>query len=425
MDNCDVCCEKFNKINHKKVKCPFCDLNSCRTCSQRYILESTQDPHCMGCKTLWNREFVDSFCTKSFRNIEFKKRRENVLFERQKLLMPETQPEVERILQMRNLRRVLQKQKTCLLELHHKYKTSMSFTDNGSPPRVHPEILVLYREMEQTYRTLEQLRTQGTGIEGEPRRFVRKCPVDTCKGFLNEEWYCGLCQVKYCNGCNEPLTDQHICDPDVVKTMKLLNRDSKSCPKCGIVIHKTSGCAQMWCISCHTAFNWRTGEIETGRIHNPHFIEFKKKTMTSREHGDIPCGGTPTFRELRQINSTNEILQCAMNVDQMERNHLYIILDPIDYTPMRIAYMLNDIDEPTFKTYLQRVEKFRDKSRDMSDIYEMIANAGGDLLRQYVINPDREAEIVATLHELFAYGNEIFETIRNRYNCKYPYNINI
>ena len=92
MDNCDVCCEKFNKINHKKVKCPFCDLNSCRTCSQRYILESTQDPHCMGCKTLWNREFVDSFCTKSFRNIEFKKRRENVLFERQKLLMPETQP---------------------------------------------------------------------------------------------------------------------------------------------------------------------------------------------------------------------------------------------------------------------------------------------------------------------------------------------
>ena len=35
MDICDVCCEKFNKINHKKVECPYCDLKSCRSCSQK------------------------------------------------------------------------------------------------------------------------------------------------------------------------------------------------------------------------------------------------------------------------------------------------------------------------------------------------------------------------------------------------------
>ena len=419
MENCDVCCEKLNKINHKKVKCPFCDLTSCRTCSQRYILESFEDPHCMGCKTLWNREFVDSFCTKYFRNTELKRHRENVLFERERARMPETQPEVERIQHMRRLRRIIRQQKEDLIELHHRYRT---FEVEIPLP---PEIRTLYREMENTYRHLEELRNGGTFIDNEPRKFVRQCPVEECKGFLNEEWYCGLCTRKYCKDCNEPLVPGHECDPETVKTMKLLNKDSKSCPKCGTVIHKTSGCAQMWCISCHTAFNWRTGEIETGRIHNPHFIEFKKKTMMSREHGDIPCGGVPSFRELREIGATNEILQYAMIVHQMERENMYIDLTPIDNINLRVAYMLNDIDEDDFKNFLQRQEKFKDKSRDLSNIYEMMANTGGDLLRQYVIDPERHDEIVDLLKKIVDYGNEIFETIRKRYNCRLPRNIYI
>jgi hypothetical protein len=417
MENCDVCCEKFNKINHKKVECPFCDLTSCRSCSQRYILSTFEDPHCMGCKTLWNREFVDSFCTKYFRNTELKRHRENVLLEREKARMPETQPEVERILQMRKLRRVIRQQKEKLLELHHRYNTY------EMPDTLPPEVRDLYREMENTYRHLEQLRNGGVIIDNEPRRFTRQCPLEECKGFLNEEWFCGLCDHKYCKDCNERLTDDHTCDPEVVETMKLLNKDSKSCPKCGTVIHKTSGCAQMWCISCHTAFNWRTGEIETGRIHNPHFIEFKKKTMMSREHGDIPCGGVPTFRELREVGASNEILQCAMVIHQVERENMYLDTRPPENTQVRVAYMLNDIDEKDFKNFLQRQEKYKDKTRDLSNIFEMMANTGGDLLRQYVLEPERHDEIVDLLHKIIDYGNGIFETIRNRYNCRLPRNI--
>jgi hypothetical protein len=417
MTTCDVCVEKFNKINHKKVECPYCDLKSCRSCSQRYILDSFEDPHCMGCKTRWNREFVDSFCTKYFRNTELRRHRENVLFEREKALMPETQPEVERIIQMRKIRRIIRKQKEELMELHRRYGTF----DYEQP--LPSEINVLYREMENTYRHLEQLRLNGPTIDNEPRRFVRQCPFEECKGFLNEEWFCGLCDRAYCKACNDPLVPEHTCDPETVKTMKLLNKDSKSCPKCGTVIHKTSGCAQMWCISCHTAFNWRTGEIDTGRIHNPHFIEFKKKTMMSREHGDIPCGGVPSFRELREIGATDDILQYAMVVHQMERENMYLDLAPINNTQIRIAYMLNDIDEQTFKNYLQRQEKYMDKSRDLSNIFEMMANTGGDLLRQYVIDTERHDEIIDLLQKIIDYGNDIFETIRKRYNCRLPRNI--
>jgi hypothetical protein len=177
MENCDVCCEKFNKINHKKVECPFCDLVSCRSCSQRYILSTFEDPHCMGCKTLWNREFVDSFCTKYFRNTELRRHRENILFEREKALMPQTQPEVERILQMRKLRRIIRQQKEKLLELHRVHNTY------ETPDVLPQEVRDLYREMENTYRHLEELRNIGTIIDNEPRQFTRQCPKEECKGF--------------------------------------------------------------------------------------------------------------------------------------------------------------------------------------------------------------------------------------------------
>ena len=96
------------------------------------------------------------------------------------------------------------------------------------------------------------------------------------KGFLNEDWFCGLCDVKYCKECNEQLSDDHVCDPKTVETMKLLNKDSKSCPKCGTVIHKTSGKTDVVYKLSHS-FQLETGEIDNGRIHNPHFIEFKKR----------------------------------------------------------------------------------------------------------------------------------------------------
>ncbi len=416
MDICDVCCEKFNKIKHKKVECPYCDLKSCRSCSQKYILSSHQDPHCMGCKTAWNREFVDSFCTKYFRNTELRRHRENVLFEREKALMPETQPEVERIINMRKLKQILQTQRERLLELHYR---------NTGENEITPEIRDLYRDMENTYRYLQELRSSQRDTISEPRTFVRKCPKEECKGFLSEEWFCGLCNVYYCKECNEQLTEGHECDPEIVKTMQLLNKDSKSCPNCGTVIHKTDGCAQMWCINCHTAFNFTTGQIETGRIHNPHFIEFRRKNIGSREHGDIPCGGSPSFRELREHNATNTILQYSLIIYQFERELIFMDDRPANNLNFRIAYMLNEVTEEYFKTFLQRQEKFKEKVKDVSYVYEMVANTGGDLLRQYIIHPDRHDEIVGILCKLMEYTNDVFADIRKRYNSAVPRKINL
>jgi len=374
---------------------------------------------------MWNREFVDTFCTKYFRNTEFRRYRENILFEREKTLLPDTQPEVERILAMRKLHKVINEQRKRLIDLHQKHGIYVPITPNISIPR---DILDLREDMEESYRELERLRHGGELIVGEqPKKFVRKCPTEECKGFMNEDWFCGLCDRHFCEKCNEEDCEDHECDPDVVKTMKLLKKDTKPCPKCGTMIQKLSGCAQMWCPDCHTAFDWRTGRIETGRIHNPHYMEFKRGRISSREHADIPCGGVPTFRELRELQAPDDILRFANVLGHLDRDLVYRYGDIYDGNNryLRVAYMLNELEEFAFKKELQRRDKQRERHQDITNILRMVIDTGGDLLRQYVIEPDRIDEIIDIGLKLIEYANEVIGTIRKRYNCVVPYNINL
>ncbi len=423
MDTCDVCCEKFNKINHKKIDCPFCDLHSCRACSQRYLLSIVDDPHCMGCKNTWNREFVDTFCTRYFRNTELRRHREMILFEREKIRMPETQPEVERILAMRKIHTIITEQRIRLIELHNNHGIYVPVTSDTPIPQ---EILELREDMEQSYRELERLRHGGDLVVDEPsKKFIRKCPTEECKGFMNEDWFCGLCDRHFCEHCNEEKHEGHQCNPDAVKTMKLLKKDTKPCPKCGTMIHKLSGCRQMWCPDCHTAFDWVSGNISTGRIHNPHYMEFKKGRISGREHADIPCGGTPTFRELREMGAPDNIMSFVSILTGLERDITYRYGDfyDDDNRYLRVVYMLNEIDENPFKKELQRREKQRERYRDISNIFQMVVDTGGDLLRQYILEPDRVDEILNICRKLIEYANEVITLIRKRYNCILPANI--
>ena len=92
------------------------------------------------------------------------------------------------------------------------------------------------------------------------------CSKEDCRGYLNNEWKCGVCDTFTCSKCNINIVgtiDNHECNKEDVETFSLLKKDTKSCPKCNTSIFKIDGCDQMWCTQCHTAFSWRTGRIET------------------------------------------------------------------------------------------------------------------------------------------------------------------
>ena len=411
MSECSVCCEKINASNHKKVVCPFCDFNSCRICVQTYLLSVTTDPHCMGCKKLWTREVVDESCTKVFRDGKLKKHRETILFEREKCLLPQTQDAANRIIRGRGIDRLI--------------------------VEAQEEINRVARNI----RDLQHLKNNilnggdaaaGSENEKEKRVFVRKCPVNECRGFLSTRWKCQICENNICSECNEIKGDEHTCDPNNVETVKLLKKDTKPCPQCGTMIFKISGCSQMWCPDCHTAFDWNTMRIETGNIHNPHYYEFKRTNRnTNREHGDIPCGGMPHLDEITHFLKIPrgyhramipgpsadifKIHRLANHIQNYELNRYRVRGE--DNQTLRVRYLLNEITEEEMKFILQKNEKAREKTRDCDNLLRMFCDVTSDLLRQLVVRTLTQGEFLENMTQLREYVREVFTRIHKRYTC--------
>jgi hypothetical protein len=240
--DCTVCCEKLNKSTRKEVICNYCSYSSCRACFQKYLTESIDDPHCMNCKKQFNRDFLADSCTSVFISTSFKEYRQNVLFDREKALLIETQPYV-----------VVEREKMKLrdeIALIHKDIDKLE-----AAKRVHFNKIntINQRILGLNIHNSEEVGTQ------ESRKFIRKCPVDNCRGFLSSRWKCGTCDTFICNKCNEVKDEDHECKPENIASMELLNKDTKPCPECATMIFRVSGCPQMWCTNCNTPWDWNTG----------------------------------------------------------------------------------------------------------------------------------------------------------------------
>lgn len=423
---CSVCIEPYNKSNRKKVACPSCDYEICRGCVETYLLGTHEDPHCMNCRHVWEREFLDSVFTKKFVNTTLKQHRENILLEREKCLMPATQPSVERTLLVRRAEKELKKQEDALEQLRGE----------------------VWRQRDMIY----QLRHSRATNADAPVKFCRKCPVENCKGFLSTQWKCQICENKICKDCNCIKGEEHECDPNDVETVKMLEKDTKPCPSCGEMIFKISGCSQMWCTSCHTAFNWNTGRVEKGVIHNPHFIEFQRNNRDGaqlRNPADIPCGGRPSVSEImegfdrlgydpavrpqqagyrRHIYQGRDEDETLFIVATRLCGHIQMItlmfdypeVHPPDNEHLRIRYMLNELGEEDFKRQIQKNEKTYKKKSEIRDVVAMFLNATDDLLRQFCVDPVQLQEIKKTLLNLRVYTNNSLNKIGKRYGCMVP-----
>ena len=301
----------------------------------------------------------------------------------------------------------------------------------------------------------------------ERKEFVRCCPNEDCKGFLSQQWKCGLCNVKVCADCheiksrpNDTEEKEHTCDPNNVETAKLLKKDSKPCPKCGVYIFKIHGCNQMWCTNCHATFDWVTGRITTGIVHNPHYYEFMRQNnngVVPRQVGDIECGGIPgAFEFLSHLNGlfieknnkpriniydsrkgvdyvTQEYKSLYTDINVIHRVHghiqavtipQYAVEDNIAdrNRDIRIRYMLNLLNEKDFKKTLYQREKKTNKDRDVSMILETYQSVVADILRTiYTSTTIPEViDLYNRLKELRAYINQCMWKISNRYNNVCP-----
>ena len=440
--SCPTCCDTYTPSLRKRVACPYCPYAACAACVRRFLLSTAADPHCMSCRREWSPEFIDATLTRSFRDGPLKKHREGVLLDRERSMLPATQPYVERVLKEREIRQgiarlVQQRQKLALaISREERRLHRLALGHDPDAPLAAPGAAPDQQQQQQQ--------------QQHARHFVRPCPAAECRGFLSTQYRCGLCRTRVCRDCHgvvvtaaqaqaaaahgapaaqaqaavARLLAEHRCDPADVASVQAIARDSKPCPRCGAMIHRVSGCSQMYCTApgCQTAFDWDTGREVTGRIHNPHYYEFVRAAGAGgagrRELDDIPCGGMPTLdRFLAAMRAAHappgtpaaaaeraplpaEVV--ARYADLLGAHRMAVHVEDVELRTrwrdaaaggdafaanrdLRTSFLLGDLGADDFKKELHKREKRARKVHAVAQVLAMVANVAADTYRGLVL----------------------------------------
>ena len=287
MDICNICCNQYNNSTRKVIECPIdsCKYKSCKQCVRTYILNTSEEPHCMNCKNSWTQKFIIENTNKSFYDNDFKKYKKEILLNIELTKLPESMQAAENYLYIKEQQDEKQKIQTTINNLNK-------------------ELLNLKKLRYDCIRNINII--QSGNIDQDKKKFIMPCPNNDCRGYLSTQYKCELCKLYTCPTCFEVIgynkNDEHVCNQDSVKSAELIKKDTKPCPKCGVRIYKISGCNQMWCTECKVAFDWTSSKIVNGNIHNPHYYEWLKKQNNGtipRNPDDIVCGGLYGYNTLK------------------------------------------------------------------------------------------------------------------------------
>jgi hypothetical protein len=179
---------------------------------------------------------------------------------------------------------------------------------------------------------------------------------------------------------------------------------------CGERIYKVSGCDQMYCTSttggaaagavCGTAFSWKTGAIEKGVIHNPHFYELQRTmgAAAPRNVGDVQCGGIPEVRDL--LRALDRLRTPAANALRVRLQALHRhVAELTQYTVtelrqrmralgdahrQRVPYLLNEMSQEDLGELVYKRVRDLSKTTDLHHLLELLCNHAIDVFRDLV-----------------------------------------
>jgi hypothetical protein len=358
-----------------------------------------------------------------FLTTTYKHHRESILFEKERALMPMTQGDVETVLRNRKLEKEMHDIMLKCAIYAREVGSMYCITEEDKDKEIGLRLEIFKCEM-----TIEKIKfiicNKLTKIE--KKEFVKACAKNGCKGFLSTQWNCGICESKTCKDCGELVEENHECNEDNIKTQMMLAKDTKPCPKCASMIFKISGCDQMFCTECHTAFSWRTGKVETGVVHNPHYFEYQRTHgHLERPIGDIQCGGLPYVGHVNFATKSNrtvsEILRRFQEFQDigMRKYRDLPVNNPQINLKDRISYMLNELSEADFKRKLQITDKDLNKRLEIGQIMSTLIQVVSDHFNVLIEDKNTEA-FMNKYNETCVYFNSMLKDVSIAYQCSVP-----
>lgn len=377
--SCPICFDAYNASNRKPISCLFdaCAKTACRTCYETFLCgDGVSVPKCMFCNTSFTHSQVQHLgFTKTFLTGDFAKHQQDILFAQEQAMLPAAQAAVA----------------------HDRLITSI----NEQIKDVNAQIKQLMALKADLYRTKNQLMRQGPDQVENVQQFIHRCADSECNGFVSSAWKCATCDKYTCAHCRELKScrddDEHVCNPDTVASVALLKKDTKPCPNCKVLVHKTEGCDQMFCTQCKRLWSWNTGKFET-HGHNPHYLQWMRGNGgMPRELGDVLCGrevDTGFIRHLHQ--SIQSIASDLSNEQKVQLQQLVRLISTIphlrfDEAPRfqvdrvnmnlnaRKAFVSNAMSLPRFKQSIRRSHLIALKNDDISQILQAVIQAATDI----------------------------------------------
>lgn len=399
---CDICTESYNTKTKKCVTCRSCNFACCTVCLVNYFKTSKATPQCMSCHRPWNHQYlVETFgavCLK--RILEDKK---ELLVNEQKALFPHTQEyiklfdEKEEVAQA--IRAKLAEIKEAKKELDNLYSRK-----NRLDNRMHLFESDCLNPQTSAASTVSKTPSSGS--------YVQQCNKPNCKGFIDNAGVCGLCTTVYCKRCMVHKHDDntpHVCNESDVLSVEAIKKDSKSCPNCTTLIHRISGCPDMFCTSCYTSFNWNTLRIDTNGNSNPLYYKWLREGAglpSSSLNGncneivfDIHYVFRSTCYKNELSGSARQSLSDTLqSLHHVHHEHRYMLRGHfnrnVNYETLTLKYrkdfMKNKSSEKNFKTQLLRIQKQLEYDSNIRQMAALVEDFRNDSIRRVVLSSNEQ-----------------------------------
>ena len=416
--DCQICC--ITQLTLIECKNDQCNLKVCKDCIEEYILQGIHEAHCMNCRTKWSNKTIVENTSFDFYKNKYLKKRLDILYSLEKSKLQDSMPSVELLLHEREL----EKKKIQLIEQKNKLLNKIPIVNIKECHKINLKdsyhIQHFKKNIEKYMNYINHdIHTQLDNINDSltiPNKktkiknenvfiYIGRCTKKNCNGYIKKNNnQCSICKTHYCPECCEKLVENHECNKDTIKTIQLLKKDTKCCPKCAVPIHKIEGCNQMFCTQCNVVYDWKTGNQVLSSIHNPHALEYQRKHGTiQRNIFDIQCGGnvdflyiTRRFHNMCGISRFNTIFEYKIK-SQYQRffNELCDVESINKYLNIheyqekynrlteeyRIKYLMNEITEKQWINRLSKTNNSYIRSQKINEVIELLRIIGIERFR--------------------------------------------